>query len=177
LTYAVRTQLPAAVILPAIRNAVQSIDKDLPLRDIRTQNEQIEDSISQERLFATLTAAFGILALILACIGIYGIMAYNVARRTSEIGIRMALGARSRQVLLMILRESSWLAILGVAAGLAAAFALTRFVRTMLYGLRPTDPTTLIAATIILLAIAIAAAYGPARRASRIDPMQALRHE
>jgi predicted permease len=177
LTYAVRTQLPAAVILPAIRNAVQSIDKDLPLRDIRTQNEQIEDSISQERLFATLTAAFGILALILACIGIYGIMAYNVARRTSEIGIRMALGARSRQVLLMILRESSWLAILGVAAGLAAAFALTRFVRTMLYGLRPTDPTTLIAATVILLAIAIAAAYGPARRASRIDPMQALRHE
>ena len=177
MTYAVRTQLPAAVILPAIRNAVQSIDKDLPLRDIRTQNEQIEDSISQERLFATLTAAFGILALILACIGIYGIMAYNVARRTSEIGIRMALGARSRQVLLMILRESSWLAILGVAAGLAAAFALTRFVRTMLYGLRPTDPTTLIAATIILLAIAIAAAYGPARRASRIDPMQALRHE
>jgi ABC-type antimicrobial peptide transport system permease subunit len=177
LTYAVRTQLPAAVILPAIRNAVQSIDKDLPLRDIRTQNEQIEDSISQERLFATLTAAFGILALILACIGIYGIMAYNVARRTSEIGIRMALGARSRQVLLMILRESSWLAILGVAAGLAAAFALTRFVRTMLYGIQPTDPTTLIAATVILLAIAIAAAYGPARRASRIDPMQALRHE
>jgi ABC-type antimicrobial peptide transport system permease subunit len=103
-------------------------------------------------------------------------MAYTVARRTSEIGIRMALGARSRQVLLMILRESSWLAILGVAAGLAAAFALTRFVRTMLYGLQPTDPT-LIAATILLLAIAIAAAYGPARRASRIDPTQALRHD
>jgi ABC-type antimicrobial peptide transport system permease subunit len=89
----------------------------------------------------------------------------------------MALGARARQVLLMVLRESSWLAILGVAAGLAAAFGLTRFVRTMLYGLQPTDPTTLIAATLILLAIAIAAAYGPARRASRIDPMQALRHE
>ena len=141
LNYAVRTQLPTAAILPAIRNAVQSIDKDLPLRDIRTQNEQIEASITQERLFATLTAAFGILALILACIGIYGIMAYNVARRTSEIGIRMALGARTRQVLLMILRESSWLAILGIAAGLAAAFALTRFVRTMLYGLQPTDPT------------------------------------
>jgi predicted permease len=177
MTYAVRTPLPAAAILPALRNAVQSIDKDLPLRDIRTQTEQIEDSISQERLFATLTAAFGVLALILACIGIYGIMAYNVARRTSEIGIRMALGARSRQVVLMILRESSWLAILGVVAGLAAAVALTRFVRTMLYGLQPTDPTTLIVATLILLTIAIAAAYGPARRASRIDPMQALRHE
>jgi predicted permease len=176
-TYTIKTQLSPAAILPALRNAVQSIDKDLPLRDIRTQDEQIEDSISEQRLFATLTSAFGILALILACIGIYGVMAYNVARRTSEIGIRMALGARSRQVLLMILRESSWLAILGVVAGLAAAFALTRLVRTMLYGLQPTDPTTLIAATILLLAIAIAAAYGPARRASRIDPTQALRHE
>jgi predicted permease len=177
LTYTIKTQLSPAAILPALRNAVQSIDKDLPLRDIRTQNEQIEASISEQRLFATLTAGFGILALILACIGIYGIMAYDVARRTSEIGIRMALGAHTRQVLLMVLRESSWLAILGVAAGLAAAFGLTRFVRTMLYGLQPTDPTTLIAATLILLAIAIAAAYGPARRASRIDPMQALRHE
>jgi predicted permease len=177
MNYAVKTQLPPAAVLPALRNAVQSIDKDLPLRDIRTQTEQIEDSISQERLFATLTAAFGLLALILACIGIYGIMAYNVAQRTNEIGIRMALGARARQVLLMILRESSWLAIVGIIGGLIAAFTLTRFVRTMLYGLQPTDPTTLIAATLILMAIAIGAAYGPARRASRIDPMQALRHE
>lgn len=177
MTFVVKTQLPATVILPALHNAVQSIDKDLPLRDIRTQTEQIEATISQERLFATLTSAFGILALILACIGIYGIMAYNVARRTSEIGVRMALGARSKQVLLMVLRESFWLAIIGVAAGLIAALTLTRFVRTMLYGLQPTDPATLIAATVILLAVAIASAYGPARRASRIDPMEALRHE
>ena len=177
ITYTIKTQLSPAAILPALRNAVESIDKDLPLRDIRTQTEQIEDSISQQRLFATLTAGFGVLALILACIGIYGIMAYNVARRTSEIGIRMALGARARQVLFMILRESSWLAILGITTGLIAAIALTRFIRTMLYGLEPSDPTTLIAATAILLAIAITAAYGPARRASRIDPMQALRHE
>jgi predicted permease len=177
MTYVIKTQLPAIALLPTLRGAVQSIDKDLPLRDIRTQTEQIEATISQERLFATLTAGFGILALILACIGIYGIMAYNVARRTSEIGVRMALGARTRQVLFMILRESSWLAILGIAAGLIAAIALTRFVGSMLYGLKPSDPTTLIAATLILLAVAIAAAYGPARRASRIDPMQALRHE
>lgn len=177
INYTIKTQLSPAAILPALRNAVQSIDKDLPLRDIRTQTEQIEDSISQQRLFATLTAGFGILALILACIGIYGIMAYNVARRTSEIGIRMALGARSRQVLLMVLRESTVLAIIGVAAGLTAAFALTRFIRAMLYGLQPADPATLIVATLILLAIAITSAYGPARRASRIDPMQALRHE
>ena len=177
LTYTIKTPLSPAAILPALRNAVESIDKDLPLRDIRTQTEQIEASISQQRLFATLTAGFGVLALILACIGIYGIMAYNVARRTSEIGVRMALGARARQVLFMILRESSWLAILGIATGLIAAIALTRFVGSMLYGLKPSDPTTLVAATLILLTIALAAAYGPARRASRTDPMQALRHE
>jgi predicted permease len=177
LTYTIKTQLSPAAILPALRNAVQSIDKDLPLRDIRTQTEQIDANISQQRLFAALTAGFGILALILACIGIYGIMAYNVARRTSEIGVRMALGARARQVLFMILRESSWLAILGVTTGLIAAITLTRFIGSMLYGLKPSDPTTLIGATLILLTIAIAAAYGPARRASRTDPMQALRHE
>jgi predicted permease len=177
ITYTIKTQLSPAAILPALRNAVESIDKDLPLRDIRTQTEQIEASISQQRLFATLTAGFGILALILACIGIYGIMAYNVARRTSEIGVRMALGARARQVLWMVLRESSSLALLGIAAGLAAAFGLTRFVRSMLYGLQPTDPATFIPAALLLLAIAIAAGYGPARRASRIDPTQALRHE
>jgi ABC-type antimicrobial peptide transport system permease subunit len=104
-------------------------------------------------------------------------MAYNVARRTSEIGIRLALGARTRQVLFMILRETSWLAVLGIVAGLAAAFGLTRLVRTMLYRLQPTDPATLILAALLLLVIAIAAGYGPARRASRIDPIQALRHE
>ena len=177
ITYTIKTQLSPAAILPALRNAVQSIDKDLPLRDIRTQTEQIEASISEERLFATLTASFGILALILACIGIYGIMAYNVARRTNEIGVRMALGARARQVLWMILRESSSLALFGIAIGLAAAFGLTRFIRTMLYGLQPTDPATFIPAALLLLTIAIAAGYGPARRASRVDPMQALRHE
>ena len=177
IAYTVKTQLSPAAILPALRNAVESIDKDLPLRDIRTQTEQIEDSISQQRLFATLTAGFGILALILACIGIYGIMAYNVARRTSEIGVRMALGARTRQVLWMILRESSSLALFGITAGLAAALGLTRFVRAMLFGLQPTDPATFIPAALLLLVIAIAAGYGPARRASRIDPMQALRHE
>lgn len=177
MTYVVKTQLPAAAILPAIRNAIHSVDKDLPLRDVRTQTEQIEATIVQERLFATLTAAFGVLALILACIGIYGIMAYTVARRTSEIGVRMALGARAGQVLIMILGESSWLAILGIAVGLVAAFGLTRLVSDMLYGLKPTDPATLVGASLLILIVAFAAAYGPARRASRIDPMQALRRE
>ncbi|MDT7816176.1 MAG: hypothetical protein QOJ42_6092 [Acidobacteriaceae bacterium] len=119
----------------------------------------------------------GVLAHILACIGIYGTVAYNVARRTSEIGVRMALGARARQVLWMILRESSSLALVGIAVGLVAAFGFTRFIRTTLYGLQPTDPATFIPAALLLLVIAIAAGYGPARRASRIDPMQAMRHE
>jgi ABC-type antimicrobial peptide transport system permease subunit len=156
---------------------VQEIDKDLPLRDVRTQTEQIDATVMQERLFATLTSAFGILALILAAIGIYGIMAYTVARRTSEIGVRMALGARPRQVRLMVLRESGWMAIIGIAVGIGASIGLARLVRAMLYGLSPSDPTTLIGTTCLLFFIALAAAYGPARRASRIDPMQALRHE
>ncbi len=176
ITYTVKTQLSPAAILPALRNAVQSIDKDLPLRDIRTQTEQIEASISQERLFATLTAGFGVLALVLACIGIYGIMAYNVARRTSEIGVRMALGARTRQVLWMILRESSWLAILGIARPHRShrPHSLYRQHALRSEALRPNHSHR---SRPDLLAIAIAAAYGPARRASRIDPMQALRHE
>ena len=177
MTYVIQSTLNSAAILPGIRSAMQEIDKDLPLRDVRTQTEQIEATVMQERLFATLTSAFGILALILAAIGIYGIMAYTVARRTSEIGVRMALGAHPRQVRLMVLRESGWMAIIGIAVGVGASIGLARLVRAMLYGLSPSDPTTLIGTTCLLLCIALIAAYGPARRASRIDPMQALRHE
>jgi predicted permease len=177
MTYAVRSGLSAAALLPSLRSAVREVDKDLPLRDVRTQTEQIDATIAQERLFATLTSAFGVLALVLAAIGIYGIMAYTVARRTSEIGVRMALGAQPRQVRLMVLRESGWLALAGIAAGIGASIGLARLVRAMLYGLTPTDPATLIGTACLLFAMALAAAYGPARRASRIDPMQALRHE
>jgi predicted permease len=177
MTYIISSAVQPAVLVPSLRRALQEIDPDLPLNHIRTQQQQIDASMQQERMFASLTAGFGLLALALACVGIYGIMAYTVSQRTNEIGIRMALGARTRQVLWMILRESSWLALLGIAAGIAAALGLTRFVRTMLYGLQPTDPATFIPAALLLLAIAIAAGYGPARRASRIDPMQALRHE
>jgi predicted permease len=177
MTYVIQSGLSPAAILPSLRAAVAEVDKDLPLRDIRTQTEQIDATILQERLFATLTCAFGILALVLAAIGIYGIMAYTVARRTSEIGVRMALGAMPRQVRLMVLRESGWMAFVGIAIGIGASIGLARLVRAMLYGLSPTDPTTLIGTACLLFAMAVAAAYGPARRASRIDPMQALRHE
>ena len=177
INYTVKTQLSPADILPALRNAVQSIDKDIPLRDIRTQTEQIEASILQQRLFATLTAGFGLLALALACVGIYGIMAYTVSQRTNEIGIRLALGAERRQVRGMVLREAGRLALLGVLAGLAAALGLGQLVKSMLYGLKPADPLSFSGSSCLLLAVALIAAWIPALRASRVEPMEALRHE
>jgi predicted permease len=177
MNYAVKTQMPINDLLPRIRAAVQQIDKDIPLRDIRTQQEQIDATVMEERLFATLTGSFGLLALTLACIGIYGTMAYNVARRTREIGVRIALGAKTERVLAMVLRESVWMATLGIALGVTGAFGLTRFVASMLFGLKPMDPITMAGAGVVLFAVALAAGYGPARRASRIDPMVALRNE
>jgi predicted permease len=177
LTYVVKTTQPVAAILAAIRGAVGEIDKDLPIRDVRTQVQQIDATISQERLFATLTAAFGFLALLLACIGIYGIMAYDVARRTNEIGIRMALGAKAAQMMRMVLREVSWMAALGVGSGMVAALLLARFVSSMLYGLKGNDPTIFAGAAGLLFLVALLSAWMPARRASRIQPVEALRHE
>jgi ABC-type antimicrobial peptide transport system permease subunit len=139
--------------------------------------EQIKATMSGERIFAQLTSGFGILALVLACIGIYGIMAYTVARRTSEIGIRMALGAQAEEVLRMVLREASWMAVAGVTLGLCGSLWLSRSLSAMLYGLKPSDPVTLAGAAALLLLIALLAAFGPARRASRVDPVRALRHQ
>lgn len=176
-TFEVKTVVRPESLLPSLRKAVASVDKDLPLIGIRTQDEQISATLSQEKTFSTLTAGFGLLALLLASIGIYGIMAYNVARRVNEIGIRMALGAQTGQILTMILREGMLLAIAGIILGLAASFPLTRLVATMLYGVSPTDPLTLTGATVILLGIALLAAFLPARRASLVEPTVALRHE
>jgi ABC-type antimicrobial peptide transport system permease subunit len=128
-------------------------------------------------MFAALTTGFGVLALALACVGIYGIMAYSVANRTNEIGIRLALGAQPGQVRGMILRESGWLASVGVVVGVGGALALTRLVKSMLYGVQPWDPATLVAGGLLLLAVALAASWIPARRAAGVQPMDALRHE
>ncbi|HEV1283785.1 MAG TPA: ABC transporter permease [Bryobacteraceae bacterium] len=176
-TFALKTAASTTSIVAGIRESVRSVDKDLPIQEVRTQTQQIEASLSSERAFAILTTGFGLLALILASIGIYGIMAYTVSRRTNEIGIRMALGARSSQVLSMVLRETFLLAFIGIAVGLAAAAALTRLAASMLYNLKPTDPATFGAAALLLVIIALAAGFTPARRASRVDPMHALRHE
>jgi ABC-type antimicrobial peptide transport system permease subunit len=177
LTYAIRTPLSPDQLIPALRAVVQKVDRDLPIIDIRTQREQIDANMQMERTFATLTSGFGVLALALACVGIYGIMAYSVANRRNEIGIRMALGAQPGQVRGMILRESTWLAAVGIVAGVSAALALTRLVKTMLYGIQPCDPITIVAGVFLLLAVALAASWIPARRAARVQPMEALRHE
>jgi ABC-type antimicrobial peptide transport system permease subunit len=145
--------------------------------DVRTQDEQISANLQQERIFAGLTSGFGVLALILACVGIYGIMAYAVVQRTSEIGLRLALGAIPGQVWVMVLREASWMSATGIAIGLGAAFVLARFVRSMLYGVTASDPLTFSGTALLLLIIALGAAWIPARRAAKIDPMVALRYE
>jgi ABC-type antimicrobial peptide transport system permease subunit len=177
MTFEIKTAASEASLMKSVRDAVRSIDKDLPVFDIRTQTEQIDATLSHERLFAALTSSLGLLALMLAAVGIYGIMAYAVARRTSEIGVRMALGAQARQVLAMILRETALLAGAGVVIGIAAAAGLSHFIRGMLYGLQPSDPLTFAGAVLLLLVIALLAGWRPARKASRLDPMVALRHE
>jgi predicted permease len=177
MTFEIRSRRAVTALVPDLRTQIQKVDRDLPMIDVRTQQEQIEGSLQMERLFAALTTGFGLLALALACVGIYGIMAYSVAQRTNEIGIRLVLGAVPAQVRGMVLRESAWLAIAGVAAGLGAALGLARLVSSMLYGIKSWDPATLISGALILFGVAIAASWIPARRAANVQPMEALRHE
>jgi predicted permease len=177
ITFMVRTRTERAAITPSLRAAVQSVDRDLPLINVRTQGEQIDEITTSERMFADVTGGFGVLALALACIGIYGIMAYSVSRRINEIGIRMALGAQPARVLRMVLGEASWMVLIGVVAGVAGALALGRLIATMLFGLKPWDPPTFLLASALLILVALIATWIPARRAAGVDPMQALRHE
>jgi predicted permease len=177
-SFALRLGVPdAAAIFPAIRAAVREIDPALPALDLRTQDEQIDRLHAQELLFARLSGFFGLLALALACVGLYGLMSYSVLRRTAEIGLRMALGALPSQVMGMMLRESVALVSAGVVAGTAAAYGLSRLVASMLYGLSPTDPLTYASVAAILMTIATAASAVPARRAARLQPTEALREE
>jgi ABC-type antimicrobial peptide transport system permease subunit len=156
---------------------VQAIDPDLPLRDVRTQREQIDASMQQERIIAVLTASFGMLALLLACVGVYGVMAYSVAQRTSEIGIRMALGARPGQVLKMVLREGTWISAAGIACGIGASIFAVRLVQSLLYGLKADDLVVFAGAALLLVLVGLAASWIPARRAAAVEPMLALRQE
>jgi len=177
MTFEVRTRGNPLSVVGAVRGAVESVDKDLPLIEVRTQKQQIDAAVAPERTFATVTSGFGILAVLLASLGVYGVIAAGVSRRINEIGVRMALGARAEQVLRMVMTEALGLASAGIGTGLCAALFLTRFLSSRLFGLKPTDPVTLANAALLLLAAAMLAGWAPARRASRIQPVQALRHE
>jgi len=173
----VRTVGAPTSVMTAIRETVRQIDPNLPVMDMSTQMEQIERRFLQERVFANAYLLFGGLALALAAIGIFGLMSYSVARRTNEIGIRMALGARSQDVLRLIMRESMILVAVGVVIGVAIALGTSRFVASLLFGLPPTDLFSMCVAMIVMIAVSAFAGYLPARRASRVDPMVALHQE
>jgi predicted permease len=177
MVFEIQTAGEPASVLNAARAVVASMDHDLPLTDVRTMQQQVGSTMVDERMFAELTSGFGLLALVLASVGIYGIMAYSVASRTNEIGIRLALGAQPGNVRRMILRESGWLAVVGAGMGVATALVLTRLVKSMLYGIMPYDPVAFGAGVVVLLAVAMAASWIPARRAAGLQPMKALRHE
>jgi predicted permease len=176
-TIAVRTAGDPLTLVGAIRETVRGIDPNLPMVDVSTQMEQVELRFEQEKVFAQAYTLFGGLALVLAAVGLYGVMSYTVARRTNEIGIRLALGAQREQVLGATMRESLVLVTIGAAIGIAIVFAASRFVASLLFGVPKNDAVSIALATIVLGVVATMAAYLPARRASRVDPMVALRNE
>ena len=175
--FELRTASNPTALVSAVRSVVAHADSNLPLFEVRSQTEQIEQILSQERIMANISSFFALLALALACIGLYGLLAYEVVRRTREIGIRMALGARPRDVLKLVVRQGIALAIVGAVIGIGAAIGVTRFMASMLFGVHANDPLTMIGVAVLLVVVALAACFIPARRATRVDPMVALRYE
>jgi putative ABC transport system permease protein len=174
---ALRTKAAPPSITASVREAVHAIDPDLPLANVATLTSLLDDSMSQPRFSVFLLGSFGVLALLLASIGMYGVISYSVLQRTQEIGIRMALGAQRRKVFGMVLGQGALLAGLGIGIGLVAALGVTRLLASFLYGVRPTDPLTFAGVSLLLLGIALLACYLPARRATRVDPIVALKYE
>jgi predicted permease len=177
MNFEVRTAGDPINLLAAIRQAVREVDSNLPLFDVKTQVEQASQSLAQERLFAALLSFFGILALLLAALGLYGVLAHSVAQRTQEIGIRMALGAETRHVLRLIISQGMRLICAGIAVGLVAAYWLTQLLASWVYQVSITDPLTFGAIALLLAGVALVACWIPARRATKVDPMAALRCE
>jgi len=176
-TLHVRTVSDAATMVAAVREQVRALDKDLPVAKVNTFSDLVDEDLVQERLIATLSGFFGALALLLASIGLYGVMAYSVHRRTREIGIRMSLGAARGKVAWMILRDCLLMVTAGIAIGIPLSLYFSKLVSSQLFGLSPDDPVTIAAATLLLIAVAALAGSLPARRATRVDPMVALRCE
>jgi putative ABC transport system permease protein len=177
MTVLVRTAEPPLSLVPAIRDTLRQLDKDQPIAKVSTMDTLVADSFSRSRFTTLLLSAFAAVALILACIGIYGVMAFAVTQRTNEFGIRMALGAQQGDVLRLVLGQGTKLALAGISIGIVAALALTRLMSSLLFGVSASDPVTFIVVAILLAAVALAACYIPARRAMKVDPMIALRYE
>jgi predicted permease len=173
----IRTAGDPSSFTNSVRQTINGLDDKIPIFGVTTLEEQVHGTLKQDRLIAQLVSFFGALALILACIGLYGVMAHGVARRTNEIGIRMALGARGGNIAWMILRETLLLVVIGLAIGIPVAVFAARFISSQLFGLNPTDPAALIGAAVLLTLVALIAGYVPARRASRVNPLNALRYE
>jgi putative ABC transport system permease protein len=173
----VRTSVEPMGLIGQMRQEVGSLDKDMPIANVRTLNELLVESVAQPRFRTVLISIFAGVALLLASVGIYGVMSYSVTERRHEIGIRMALGATSNDVMRMVVGQGMKLALIGTLIGLVGAFALTRLLANLLFGITATDPLTFILLPLALVAVALAATYIPAHRATRVDPMVALRHE
>jgi ABC-type antimicrobial peptide transport system permease subunit len=179
-TIELRTQGDPAAYISAVRQAVREVDSKLPVDDIKTQLQQANETMSMERLFTKLLSLFGVLAQLLAAVGLYGVMAYSVSQRTHEIGVRMALGATRGTVLQMILKQGMVLTVVGIIVGLGAAYFLATYLESltsMLFGVKPRDPMTFAVIAILLALIALIACFIPARRATKVDPLVALRYE
>jgi predicted permease len=176
-TVLIRTQQPPASILPVVRREAARLGSSIVVDDFGTVRQRIDDSIFEQRLLAAVSGFFGLLALLLASVGLYGVVAYGTARRTAEIGVRIALGARRGQVLRMILGDSLALVAVGLGVGLLASVAAAKAVASILFGITPTDPVAFLGTGALLLATAVLATLLPARRAASIDPLRALRHE
>jgi len=176
-TFEIRTAMDPAHVQTSVVSAVKAIDSRLPLYSVRSLGNQLDDSLVDERLVASLSSLFGLLALLLTCVGLYGLMAYTVNRRTGEIGIRMALGAERGRIARMVMRETVVLVVCGLAIGIPAAALVSRLIASQLFGLRPGDPVTFLAACAAMATVTMMASYLPARRAASVEPMHALRSE
>jgi putative ABC transport system permease protein len=177
MTLIVRAASDPASLAAAVRSKVQEVDPNQPVYDVATMEQRFSNAVAPQRFNALVMAIFAGMAVILAGVGVYGVMAYSVARRTHEIGIRRALGAQQQDVMRLVLRRGAALALVGITLGLAGALALTRFLSNLLYGVTVRDPQTFVAVSLILAAVALMASYIPARRATKVDPMVALRYE
>ena len=176
-SFDVRSKTNPTTMTASIRGLVSQMDSNLPLFNVHTQTQLIDRLLFQERMVARLSGFFGALAMVLACIGLYGLLSYEVSRRTREMGIRTALGAQQRDVLWLVVRQGIALVLAGAALGIGVALSVTRYLHSMLYSVRTNDPSTIAAVVILLLFVGLAACYVPARRATRVDPMMALRYE